>query len=143
MNGLTAKVFRTWRTTKVVREYLEKCEANKKDPEYVKKFCAKMANLQGAEVANHKRKIPVNFDERLAKKEAKLRELELKTQEKIKLGKSVDSYLNRIKKTNFDIELTKQTKEYNLGTSLKSYIDPKVYAKWADNVDFPLEKFNF
>jgi hypothetical protein len=28
-----------------------------------------------------------------------------------------------------------------LGTSLKSYIDPKVYAKWAGEVYFSLEKF--
>jgi len=36
--------------------------------------------------------------------------------------------------------LTKKTKEYNLGTSLKSYIDPRVYVEWAAKVDFSLEK---
>jgi len=35
----------------------------------------------------------------------------------------------------------KLTREYNLGTSLKSYIDPMSYVKWAKKVDFDLEKF--
>ncbi|MDH5786727.1 MAG: DNA topoisomerase I [Candidatus Bathyarchaeota archaeon] len=141
MDGLTAKVFRTWRTTQVVEEYLRKCKVKKKDPEYLKKFYAKMANLRGAEVANHKRKIPANFDERLAKKEENLRELEVKLEEKKKQGKKIDSLLARIEKKRLDTELVKNTKEYNLGTSLKSYIDPKVYVKWAKSIDFSLNKF--
>jgi DNA topoisomerase-1 len=39
------------------------------------------------------------------------------------------------------VKLSEETKEYNLGTSLRSYIDPKTYVKWAEQVDFPLEKF--
>lgn len=141
MDGLTAKVFRTWRTTQAVKEYLDKCNARKEDMEYVKKFYAKMANLKGAEVANHKRKVSANFDERLTKKEEKLRELQVKLKEKKDQGKKIDSILTRIEKAKYDIELTKKTKEYNLGTSLKSYIDPKVYVTWAHTIDFSLDKF--
>jgi DNA topoisomerase-1 len=32
------------------------------------------------------------------------------------------------------------TKEYNLGTSLKSYIDPRIYVKWSAGVGFSLDK---
>ncbi|MDI6691571.1 MAG: hypothetical protein QME50_06905 [Candidatus Bathyarchaeota archaeon] len=99
-----------------------------------------MANLKGAEIANHKRKIPNNFEERLAKKEAKLRELELDLEEKRKEGKKTEALLKRIEKAKLDIELMKNTKEYNLTTSLKSYTDPKVYAKWAAMVEAPLDK---
>ncbi|MEM2105490.1 MAG: DNA topoisomerase I [Candidatus Bathyarchaeia archaeon] len=136
MKGLTAKVFRTWRTTKAVREYLEKCEVNEKDPEYVKQFHAKMANLEGAKVANHKKKVPANFEERLAKKEAKLKELQLQLREKTEKGKSTDAIIARIEKAKLDIVLMKEAKEWNLGTSLKSYIDPRVYAQWAAKVKF-------
>jgi DNA topoisomerase-1 len=94
-----------------------------------------------AEVANHKRKIPPNFDERLAKKEAKLKELYAKLEEKKAEGKKTDTLIARIEKTKLDIELTKLTKEYNLGTSLKSYIDPRAYVKWAKSADFSLDKF--
>jgi len=141
MPGLTAKVFRTWRCTKTVKEALEKSGVTRKDPDYLKTFHAKMANLKVAEVANHKRKIPPNFDERLAKKEAKLKELYVKLEEKKVEGKKTASLETRIEKTRLDIELTKLTKEYNLGTSLKSYIDPTAYVKWAKSVDFSLEKF--
>jgi DNA topoisomerase-1 len=140
MDGLTAKVFRTWRTTQAVKEYLDKSQVKKEDAVYMKNFHAKMANLRGAEVANHKRKIPPNFDERLAKKEAKLKDLKVQLDEKRKEGKKTDAVLARIEKAKIDLELSRRTKEYNLGTSLKSYIDPKVYAEWASKIDYPLEK---
>jgi DNA topoisomerase-1 len=140
MKGLTAKVFRTWRTTKVVKKYLDNCNVKKEDAEYAKVFQAKMANLEGAKVANHRRMIPANFNERLAKKEARLKELEFQLEEKRKQGKKTDFILNRIEKSKLDIELAEKTKEYNLGTSLKSYIDPRVYLEWAAKVDFNLEK---
>jgi DNA topoisomerase-1 len=141
MPGLTAKVFRTWRCTKTVKEELEKSRVRKDDAEYVKTFGAKMANLKVAEVANHKRKVPPNFDERLAKKEARLKELYAKLEEKKATGKKTASLETRIEKKKLDIKLTKLTKEYNLGTSLKSYIDPTAYVKWAKKVNFNLDKF--
>jgi DNA topoisomerase-1 len=140
MKGLTAKVFRTWRTTAVVKKYLENSAAKKDDAEYVKTFQAKMANLEAAKVANHKRMIPKNFDERVAKKKARLRELESQLEDKRTQGKSTDTALSRVEKAKFDLELMEKTKEYNLGTSLKSYIDPRVYVEWASKVDFNLEK---
>ena len=141
MPGLTAKVFRTWRCTKTVKEELEKNRVKKEDPVYVKTHAAKMANLKVAEVANHKRKIPPTFDERLAKKEARLKELEATLQQKKKEGKKTEAAQARVEKAKLDLELTKLTKEYNLGTSLKSYIDPTAYVKWAKKVKFDLEKF--
>jgi DNA topoisomerase-1 len=141
MPGLTAKVFRTWRCTKTVKEELSKSGTAKEDPVYVKKFHAKMANLKVAEVANHKRKIPLNFEERLAKKENKLKEMEAQLEQKKTEGKKTEALTKRIEKKRLDIKLTRLTKEYNLGTSLKSYIDPTAYVKWARKVDFDLEKF--
>jgi DNA topoisomerase-1 len=140
MDGLTAKVFRTWRTTQAVKEYLDSVHVKREDAVYVKNFHAKMANLRGAEIANHKRKVPPNFDERLAKKEARLKELKFQLEEKRKEGKKTDAALDRIEKAKIDLELSMKTKEYNLGTSLKSYINPKVYAEWASKIDYPLEK---
>jgi DNA topoisomerase-1 len=141
MPGLTAKVFRTWRCTKTVKEELAKSGTSKDDAEYVKKFHAKMANLKVAEVANHKRMVSAKFEERLAKKEAKLKEMKAQLKQKKAEGKKTASLETRIEKSKLDIELTKLTKEYNLGTSLKSYIDPTAYVQWARKVDFDLEKF--
>ena len=141
MPGLTAKVFRTWRCTATVKEELEKSGVTKQDPDYRKSFAAKMANLKVAEVANHKRKIPPTFDERVTQKEARLKELKAKLAEKKAEGKKTDAWVTRVEKARLDLDLMKQTKEYNLGTSLKSYIDPAAYVKWARKVDFDLEKF--
>jgi DNA topoisomerase-1 len=141
MPKLTAKVFRTWRCTKTVREELEKSGVTKVDPEYKKSYAAKMANLKVAEVANHKRKVPPTFDDRLATKQENLKTLEALLVAKQKEGKKPGSLEARIEKAKLDIELTKLTKEYNLGTSLKSYIDPTAYVKWAKKVKFDIEKF--
>ncbi|HTY75167.1 MAG TPA: DNA topoisomerase I [Candidatus Nanoarchaeia archaeon] len=141
MPGLTAKVFRTWRCTQTVREELEKSGVKKEDPDYQKMFAAKMANLKVAEVANHKRKIPPTFQDRLIKKQEHLKELEAQLQTRKKEGKKTESVQTRLEKAKLDIELTRRTEEYNLGTSLKSYIDPTAYVKWAKKVKFDITKF--
>jgi DNA topoisomerase-1 len=138
---LTAKVFRTWKCTKTLKEELEKSGVTKADPDYKKQYAAKMANLKVAEVANHKRKIPPTFDQRVTDKESKLKEMQVQLIAKQKEGKKIESLQNRIEKAKLDVELTKLTKEYNLGTSLKSYIDPTVYVKWGKKVKFDVEKF--
>lgn len=74
------------------------------------------------------------------RKRLSLKKLEIQLEERRKQGKKTDAVLNRIDKTKLDIELANKTKEYNLGTSLKSYIDPRVYVEWAAKVDFNLEK---
>jgi DNA topoisomerase-1 len=141
MPGLTAKVFRTWRCTATVKEELDKSHVKKEDPDYLKSYAAKMANLKVAEVANHKRKIPPSFDQRVAKKEETVKELKATLARKKKEGKKTESLEARTNKAKLDLDLMKKTKEYNLGTSLKSYIDPTAYVKWAKKVDFNLEKF--
>ena len=141
MPKLTAKVFRTWRCTKTVREELEKSGIVKEDPDYKKVYAAKMANFKVAEVANHKRKVPPTFDQRVEKKETNLKKLEEQLVVKKAAGKKTETLETRIQRAKLDIELTKLTKEYNLGTSLKSYIDPTAYVKWAKKVKFDIEKF--
>jgi DNA topoisomerase-1 len=140
MDGLTAKVFRTWRCTTTVKEHLDKHAVKKSEPEFIKLYEAKMANLKAAIAANHKKKVPTKFDERLAKKETKLKELQQQLAEKTQQGKNTETLRKRLEKSEYDIDLTVKTKEYNLGTSLKSYIDPMTYVKWADVVDFNLDK---
>jgi DNA topoisomerase I len=141
MPKLTAKTFRTWRCTNTVKEELEKSGVTKKDPDYKKTFAAKMANLKVAEVANHKKKVSPTFDERLAKKEANFKSLQTLLKAKKSEGEKTESLETRIERAKLDLELTKLTKEYNLGTSLKSYIDPTAYVQWAKKVKFDIEKF--
>lgn len=135
MPGLTAKVFRTYHASKAVRDYLESAKVRKSTPEFGKKYVAKMANLEAAVACNHKRKIPKRWTESLKSKEERVRVLETQIRLK-KTEKSKKRAREALKKAKLNVKLMKSTKEYNLGTSLKSYIDPRVYYDWGRKVDF-------
>ena len=142
---LSAKVFRTWKCTSTLEEALKNETAQqrvtKDSPDYKKTYVAKLANYEVAVVANHKKKVPLTFNQRLEKKEANLKKLEQELVVKKAAGKKTESLQTRIDRSKLDIQLTRLTKEYNLGTSLKSYIDPTAYVKWAKKVKFDIEKF--
>jgi DNA topoisomerase-1 len=142
---LSAKVFRTWKCTTTLetslKEATDQKKVTKESPDYKKTYYAKLANYEVAVVANHKKKVPPTFDQRLEKKEVNLKSLEAQLQAKKAAGKKTESLENRIERAKLDLELTRLTKEYNLGTSLKSYIDPTAYVKWAKKVKFDIEKF--
>ena len=38
------------------------------------------------------------------------------------------------------MDLTKKTKDHNLGTSLRNYIDPRIFKSWTDEVNADWEK---
>ena len=130
--GLTAKVFRTFHATNAVKSYLQTHNHfSEETPEYEKLFEAKMANLEAAVKCNHKRTPPKTFEQSLQKKEEKLKEL---TQSAPKTEKQKEKLEERIAKMKRQIEFAKMTREYNLNTSLRNYIDPRVFKNWADNV---------
>jgi DNA topoisomerase-1 len=130
--GLTAKVFRTYLATKVVKEYLNEHDKFTADtPEHDKIYEARLANLEAALKCNHKRTPPKTFEQALQKKKDKLAELQ---KGQAKTEKQKEKLQNRIAKLKKAIELTEQSKEYNLNTSLRNYIDPRVYKSWADKV---------
>jgi len=135
MLGLTAKVFRTYHASKVVRDYLERAKVRKSSPEFEKKHVAKMANLEAAIACNHKRKIPKRWKESLKSKGERVKKLETQIRLK-KTRKSKKRAREALQKAQLNVKLMKSTKEYNLGTSLKSYIDPRVYYYWGRKVGF-------
>ncbi len=124
---VSAKVFRTYHATKTVEEAL-KSKDMRTTPDLEKLYFAKEANLAAAKYCNHKRTIPKTWEESLKKKEQKLEEYKAKGKE---------AMADKVQK---DIELTKETKEYNLNTSMKNYIDPRVYKSWCDYVGLDWEK---
>ena len=131
-SGLTAKVFRTFHATTVVKSYLGKHDKFSKEAlTFDKLYQAKMANLEAAIRANHKRTPPKTFEQSLQKREEKLKELE---RVQPKTDKQKEKLRERIEKMKKQIELAKTTRDYNLNTSLRNYIDPRVYKKWADKV---------
>jgi DNA topoisomerase-1 len=227
MIGLSAKVFRTLYSSDAVKKKLDKTPVEPEDPAYVKKYVAKMANLEAAKVCNHKRTIPKRWKASLEKKKERikvLKERAKKAQNKIKTkakeqdkryrmrikkqedkleaageqleklkqqleerkkqGKSVKAMTKRVKskqsvivrtkqrikdlkakhkelmqkqkqrlksrkqrdkaaleKAKLRINLQEETRDYNLSTSLKSYIDPRIYYQWGKKVEYDWKKF--
>jgi DNA topoisomerase I len=127
VDGLSAKVFRTYHATKTVEESLRSKDVAKAD-DFEKLRAARMANLDAAIYCNHKRTIPKTWEESLEKKRQKLAEYRAAGKEE------------RVKKLQMDIDLTERTKEYNLNTSMKNYIDPRIYKSWCDYVGLDWEK---
>jgi DNA topoisomerase-1 len=138
MKGLTAKVFRTYLATEVVTKYLSKVDGQiAKSSEFVKIYHAKMANLQAAITCNHKRAPPKNYEQTLEKKKAMLEKIK---ESKPKTDKQGLKLKEREEKTKLQLELAVNTKDYNLGTSLRNYIDPRVYKSWSDHVNLDWTK---
>lgn len=151
--NLTAKVFRTYIATAVVKKHLSapNLKLSKSESEFKKVYLAKIANLQAAVTCNHKKGIdPKNpaskkawekFEQSLANKKDKIKQLKLELKEKKwktelqKLKKE-----QRIEKLEFQLRLQRETKDYNLGTSLRNYIDPRVFKSWCEYVDLDWTK---
>lgn len=132
VKGLTAKVFRTYHATRVVEKTLAKYASKaKRSNKIVKLYYAKLANLEAAIFCNHKRTVAKNYRSSLKKKVEKLEEL---SKVKPKTRKQERRLKQKMLKLELEIDLLKKTKDYNLATSLKNYIDPRVYKAWADYV---------
>ena len=79
VNGLTAKVFRTFSASTVVSKYLNDNGDIKKSSQMEKLYHAKLANLEAAIMCNHKRTIPKTFEQSLQKKRDTLKVVEKAT----------------------------------------------------------------
>jgi len=171
VKGLTAKVFRTYLATAVVKKYLVEHDNMKGKTANEKLYHAKLANLEAAMMCNHKRTIPKTFEQSLQKKRDSLKKREKekaweKTKETLKkveastpktdaqkkskekriktlneqVKKQKLKYKERIEKLELQIDLSEKTKDYNIGTSLRNYIDPRIFKAWTDEVGAEWEK---
>jgi DNA topoisomerase-1 len=151
--NLTAKVFRTYIATAIVKERLATptLKVHKNESEFKKVYVAKIANLEAAITCNHKKGIdPRNpaskkswekFEQSIANKKEKIRQLKLElkdTKWKTELQKLKKE--QRLEKVEFQLRLQQETKDYNLGTSLRNYIDPRVFKSWCEFVNLDWTK---
>ncbi len=128
VNGVSAKVFRTYYATDAVGNFLSETKVPKCSPDWKKKEVLIMANLEAAILLNHKKALPKNFRKTLEKRENRLKELKTK--------KITPKRKEAIEKLRSRIRIMRKTKGYNLNTSLKSYIDPRVIYRWGKKVGF-------
>lgn len=146
--GLTAKVFRTYIATQIVKEALARppISVNKRSSEMEKIYVAKSANLVAAVTCNHKKGIDVNnpaskqalerFQNSVEKKQEAIRKIENDiASHKWKTDLHKKKMMDRLEKIQITLRLQKETRDYNLGTSLRNYIDPRVLKSWMSHVE--------
>ena len=114
-------MFRTYHATAKAREYLGSEDMRDAD-DLDKLYHAKEANLRAAMFCNHQRTPPKTWEEARRKKEQKLKDAIAKNDVK------------RIPRLKRELDFYERTKNYNLNTSMKNYIDPRVYKAWCDYV---------
>jgi DNA topoisomerase-1 len=148
MPGLTAKVFRTCIATKVVQEALSNppIKVDKSSSESQKIYVARMANLKAAITCNHKKGVdPKNpaakkaiekFEESIASKKQAISDIEQQIAARNWKTELQEQRLkDRLEKMGVQLKLQQETRDYNIGTSLRNYIDPRVMKAWLNYVD--------
>jgi len=100
---------------------------------------------QGKSVRVLRRRISLERNA-LRRQKERLKLMKLKHAERMsKLSQMLKSRRKRdnvsMGKLELRIEAQKQTRDYNLGTSLKSYIDPRIYYEWGKQVDYDWKQY--
>jgi DNA topoisomerase-1 len=121
--GVTAKVFRTYHATAEARSFLGSKDVRAAE-DLDKLYHAKEANLRAAIFCNHQRTPPKTWEQSLEKKKQKI--MEARARDK--------PNPERVRKLELELDFYQRTKNYNLNTSMKNYIDPRVYKGWSDYV---------
>ena len=151
MPGLTAKVFRTCIATYVVQDALKKEKVDKNSSDSQKLYAARKANLKAAITCNHKkgvdpknpaaRKALEKFEESIAKKKAAIAEAQSEIAAKNwKTELQEKRMKERLERMEVQLKLQEETRDYNIGTSLRNYIDPRVMKAWLNFVDLDWTK---
>lgn len=133
--GLTAKVFRTYHGSLTYFNYLNGVKIQEISYPEEALYHVKIANLMTAIRLNHKRTPPPTYESSLMKKEERLKYIIENPPKKI-----TESYKRRVKKAEMQVKLAKLIRDYNLNTSMKNYIDPRISVSWASRVNLPIDK---
>jgi DNA topoisomerase-1 len=127
-----------------LRKLEERVKAMKEKLEAYRRQLADMKQ-QGKPVDALKRRISLQR-EAVARQKQRFKELKSKHEEQmIKLKQRLESRRQRdkaaIDKLKLRIETQQETRDYNLTTSLKSYIDPRIYYEWGKQVDYDWKRY--
>ncbi|XP_029815117.1 DNA topoisomerase I, mitochondrial [Manacus vitellinus] len=162
MDGLTAKVFRTYNASITLQEQL-KALTNSEDNVAGKLLSYNRANRAVAVLCNHQRSVPKTFAKSMeilqTKIDAKKKQVEEAQQElkkaedeledtkdakaeanvekKKKLLKRLEEQLARLNVQATDKE---ENKQIALGTSKLNYLDPRISIAWCKKFGVPIEK---
>jgi len=132
MPHLSPKVFRTFSATQLFRQQLEQSKVTPTSEDSQKKMALMKANAAVAQLLNHQKAIPKKWQETYDKRLQMLKSL------KGKEGKSVAKRRQSLK---LRLEQMRLNQKWNLGTSLKNYIDPRVAVEFCNKVNYDWHTF--
>ncbi|KAL2103983.1 hypothetical protein ACEWY4_000851 [Coilia grayii] len=162
MDGLTAKVFRTYNASITLQQQLKQLTCSD-DNLPAKILSYNRANRAVAILCNHQRAPPKTFEKTMqnlqtkidekkkqlssAKKELKSAKADAKTLHDDKSRKAVETKkkaVQRIEEQLMKLEVQATDREENkqiaLGTSKLNYLDPRISVAWCKKYDIPVEK---
>ena len=162
MDGLTAKVFRTFNASFTLQDQLDQL-TNESDNVAAKMLAYNRANRAVAVLCNHQRAVPKTHEKSMenlegkmeAKKEAiKAAEKDLKhakkaykkekgNSEKVavdKCKKVLERLLEQLEKLEIQRTDRDENKTIALGTSKLNYLDPRISVQWCKTHEVPIEK---
>ena len=118
---LTAKVFRTYHASTIMREQLKKSKAKKADPEFIKKEAFKRANLEVARVMNHTKQVPKGWSRSAARYQERIKKAEKRVQKTKSELSEKQLRLRRIKKKESEARSKKQELIGKRKTTVETY----------------------
>ncbi|RWS01519.1 DNA topoisomerase 1-like protein, partial [Dinothrombium tinctorium] len=155
MEGLTAKVFRTYNASITLQDQLQKLTRSDMSPPE-KILAHNRANRAVAVLCNHQRSIPKAFDKQMdnlnnkisdkkeqirgLKKELKKAKEKEDTKEFEKLEKKMSTLKEQLKKLEVQLVDKDENKQIALGTSKLNYLDPRISVAWCKKYDVPIER---
>lgn len=162
MEGLTAKVFRTYNASKTLQEQLDLLtQPDMSVPE--KLLAYNRANRAVAVLCNHQRAVPKGFSKsmenlkgKMDEKKAQVKECqkEVKSLKKAykdsstskdkmlydKKKKRLQQLEDQLKKLEVQATDKEENKQIALGTSKLNYLDPRISVAWCKKWEVPIEK---
>jgi DNA topoisomerase-1 len=132
MPHLSPKVFRTFSATQLFRQQLEESKVTRESEDSEKKMTLMQANAAVARLLNHQKAIPKTWQETYEKRVQMLKSLK---------GKEGKSIAKRKKSLKLRLEQMRLSQKWNLGTSLKNYIDPRVSVQFCEKVNYDWHSF--
>ena len=145
MEGLSAKVFRTFNSSKLFQEELNKITEKYKDykkndlatilkNEYIK------ANIKVADLCNHQKNVSKSSAEQINKLNKQIKELSNKKKE-LTDKKKIKKINEKIKILKNKKELKNNMKNLSLGTSQLNYIDPRITFSFVKKHKLNIDNF--
>lgn len=132
MSHLSPKVFRTFSATQLFRQQLEESEVTGQSEDSEKKMALMQANAAVARLLNHQKATPKKWQETYEKRLLMLKSLK---------GKEGKSVMKRKKNLKLRLEQMRLSQKWNLGTSLKNYIDPRVSVQFCQRINYDWHSF--